>query len=138
MANLKDQIQQEIKRERESSEKPGQARRTGASEARIRLDEIRPRIDELPHTTDRYSLKVSYPKGAYEEVGAALELKAADGTWVAAWQVGTTVSDSVHDWEVDYNPRGVDIQRKWFTSSDDLFAYLTASIAERVVEMETD
>jgi hypothetical protein len=57
MTNLKDQIQQEIRKERESSERPVQAKRRGARDASIRLDEIRPRLDELPHTTDKYSLK---------------------------------------------------------------------------------
>ncbi|MDH3432027.1 MAG: hypothetical protein OEQ14_18650, partial [Gammaproteobacteria bacterium] len=109
-----------------------------ADRAGKRFDDIRPELDELSHTTDRYSLTVRYEKGPYSAVIAVLELNEIDGTWVAAWQVGTTVGDAVHDWEVAYNPRGVDVQREWFTNSDDLFRYLTTSIAERIVEMEAD
>ncbi len=134
MTNLKDQIQQEISRERERSEKPGQTKRKDADEARNRMDEIRPRLDELPHTTDKYSLKVRYAKGPY----AVVELYDLDRVWVAMWQVATTVGGSVEDWEVTYNPHGVETQHEWFRDSDDLFKYLTASIAERVVEMEAD
>jgi len=67
-----------------------------------------------------------------------VELNDSDGTWVAAWQVGTTASDPIHDWEVAYNPHGIEIQHEWFANSDDVLKYLTASIAGRIVEMETD
>jgi len=138
MTNLKDQIQQEISQERERSEKPGQTKRKDADEARNRLDEIRPRLDELPHTTDKYSLKVHYAKGPYSADIAVVELYDLDQVWVAMWQVATTVGGSVEDWEVTYNPHGVETQHEWFRDSDELFKYLTASIAERVVEMEAD
>ena len=138
MTNLKDQIQQEIRKERERSEKPGQTKRQDADEARHRLEEIRPRLDELPHTTDEYSLKVGYAKGPYSTDIAVVELYDLDGAWVATWHVATTVGGSVEDWEVTYNPHGVETQHVWFRDSDDLFKYLTASIAERVVEMEAD
>ncbi len=138
MTNLKDQIQQEISKERERSEKPGQTKRKDADEARNRLDEIRPRLDELPHTTDKYSLDVRYAKGPYSADIAVVELYDLDRVWVAMWQVATTVGGSVENWEVTYNPRGVETQHEWFRDSDDLFKYLTASIAERVVEMEAD
>lgn len=38
--------------------------------------------------------------------------------------------------EVTYNPFGVETQHEWFRNAGDLFKYLTASVAERVVEME--
>lgn len=136
MTNLKDQIAENIKKERERPEKPRQNRYTDDSGKRF--DDIRPKLDELAHTTDKYSLKVGYAKGPYEEVIAIAELNDNDGTWVAAWQVATTVSDPVHEWEVSYNPRGVEILHEWFANSDDLFEYLTVSIAERIVEMEAD
>ncbi len=138
MTDLKDQIQQEISKERERSEKPGQTKRKDADEARNRMDDIRPRLDELPHTTDKYSLKVRYAKGPYAADIAVVELYDLDRVWVAMWQVATTVGGSVEDWEVTYNPHGVETQHEWFRDSDDLFKYLTASIAERVVEMEAD
>lgn len=138
MTNLKDKIEEEIRKEREQSEKPGQNKQKDADEARRRLDGIRPRLDELSHTTDKYSLTVDYAKGPYSAVIAVVELDDIDGTWVAAWHVGTTVGGSVHDWEVTYNPYGVETQHEWFRNSDDLFKYLTASIAERIVEMEAD
>ncbi len=138
MTDLKDQIQQKISKERERSEKPGQTKRKDADEARNRMDDIRPRLDELPHTTDKYSLKVRYAKGPYAADIAVVELYDLDRVWVAMWQVATTVGGSVEDWEVTYNPHGVETQHEWFRDSDDLFKYLTASIAERVVEMEAD
>ena len=138
MTDLKDQIQQEISKVRERSEKPGQTKRKDADEARNRMDDIRPRLDELPHTTDKYSLKVRYAKGPYAADIAVVELYDLDRVWVAMWQVATTVGGSVEDWEVTYNPHGVETQHEWFRDSDDLFKYLTASIAERVVEMEAD
>jgi hypothetical protein len=136
MANLKDKIQQEIKRERESSEKPGKTKRKGASEASIRLDEIRPRIDELPHTTDKYSLKTEYAVGPYSSEIAIVELYDSDAVWVARWEIAPTVGGSVADWEVTCKPHGAETYHEWFRSTDDLFKYLTASVAERVVEME--
>ena len=138
MANLKDQIQQEIKRERENAEKPGQTKRKGASEARIRLDEIRLRIDELPHTTDKYSLKTEYAVGPYSSEIAIVELYDLNNVWVARWEIAPTVGGSAADWEVTCKPHGAETFHEWFRSTDDLFKYLTASIAERVVEMEAD
>ena len=138
MTNLKDQIEEKIRKERERAEKPGQNKHEVADEASKRWDNIRPRLDELSHKTDKYNLKVSYTKGPYSAVIAVVELDDIDGTWVAAWQVGMTVGGSVHDWEVTYNPHGVETQHEWFRDSDDLFKYLTASIAERIVEMEAD
>ncbi len=138
MTNLKDQIEENIRKERERSEKLRQNEYEDADDARKQFDDIRPKLDELSHTTDQYSLKVGYRKGSYSEVIAVVELNDIDGTWVAAWHVGTTVSDPIHDWEVAYNPRGVGIQHEWFANSDDLFKYLPASIAERIVEMEAD
>jgi hypothetical protein len=136
MTNLKDQIQQEIRKEHERSEKPGQTERKDADEARNRLDFIRPRLDELAHATDKYSLKVGYSKGPYAADIAVVELYDSDGIWVAMWQVATTAGGSTEDWEVTYNPHGVETQHEWFRDPDDLFKYLTASIAERVVAME--
>ena len=138
MANLKDQIQQEIKRERESSEQSGQTKRKGASEARIRLDEIRPRIDELPHTTDKYRLKTEYAVGPYSSEIAIVELYDSNDVWAARWEIAPTVGGSVADWEVTCKPHGAETYHEWFRSSDDLFKYLTASVAERVVAMEAD
>ena len=138
MSNLKDQIQEKIRKERERSGKPGQTNHKDADEARKRLDEIRPRLDELSHTTDKYSLKVGYAIGPYSADIAVVELENTEGIWVATWQVATTVSGSISDWEVTYNPHGVETQHEWFRNSDDLFKYLTASIAERIVEMEAD
>lgn len=138
MANLKDQIQQEIKRERESSEKSGQTKRKSSSEAGVRLDEIRPRIDELPHTTDNYSLKTEYAVGPYSSEIAIVELYDLSDVWVARWEIAPTVGGSAADWEVTFKPYGAETYHKWFRSADDLFKYLTASVAERVIEMEVD
>ena len=138
MANLKDQIQQEIKKERESSEKPGRTTRKGADEARIRLDEIRPRIDELPHTTNKYSLKTEYAVGPYSSEIAIVELYDLNDVWVARWEIAPTVGGSTADWEVTCKPTGAETYHEWFRSTDDLFNYLTASVAERVVAMEAD
>ena len=138
MTNLKDQIEENIRKERERSEKLRQNEHKHAEEGTKRFDEIRPKLDELSHTTDKYSLKVDYRKSPYSQVNAVVELNDMDGAWVAAWHVGTTVGDPIHDWEVSYNPRGVGTQHEWFANSDDLFKYLTASIAERIVEMEAD
>lgn len=138
MANLKDQIQQEIKKKRESSEKPGQTKGKGTSEARIQLDEIRPRIDELPHTTDKYSLKTEYAVGPYSSEIAIVELYDLNDVWVARWEIAPTVGRSAPDWEVTYKPHGAETYHEWFRSTDDLFKYLTASVAERVVEMQAD
>ena len=138
MTNLKDRIEENIRKERERSEKRQQDDYEHTDEARKRFDDMRPKLDELSHTTDKYSLQVDYVKGPYAEVICVVELSEIDGTWVAAWQVGTTVGDPTHDWEIAYNPHGVGIQREWFTSSDDLLEYLAASIAGRIVEMEAD
>ncbi|MDH3337166.1 MAG: hypothetical protein OER22_02190 [Gammaproteobacteria bacterium] len=138
MSNLKDQIEENIRKERERSEKLRQNENKDAGKVAKRFDDIRPKLDELSHTTDKYSLKVDYAKGPYSQVIAVVELNDIAGTWVAAWQVSTTVSDHIHDWEVAYNPRGIGIQHEWFANSDDLLKYLTASIAERIVEMQSD
>lgn len=138
MANLKDQIQKEIMRERESSQKPGRTKRNSADEARTRLNEIRPRIDELPHTTDKYSLKAEYAVGPYSSEIAIIELYDLNKVWVARWEIAPTVGGSVADWEVTCKPNGAETYHKWFQGTDDLFKYLTASVAERVVEMEED
>jgi len=136
MTNLKDQIQEKVRKERERSETSGQATSTDADQPGTQLDEIRPRLDELAHTTDKYSLKVSYAKGPYAADIAVVELDNVGGIFVAMWQVATTVGGSVPDWEVTYNPHGVETQREWFRDADDLFEFLTASIADRIVEME--
>lgn len=133
MANFKDQIEERIRKERDRSEKPG---REDAGEAGQRLDEIRAGLDELSHATGEYSLKVDYAKGPYSEEIAVVELDDVEGTWVASWQIAPTVSGSVPQWEVTYNPHGVETQHEWFVNADDLFKYLTASIADRIVEME--
>jgi len=138
MTNLKDQIEENIRKGRERSEKLRQNGDEHADKTGKRFDDIRPELDELSHTTDKYSLTVRYAKGPYSAVIAVLELNKIDGTWVAAWHVGTTVGEPVHDWEVAYNPHGVEIQREWFANSGDLFKYLTASVAERIIEMEAD
>ena len=138
MTNLKDQIEEKIRKERERSENPGRDERNVAGETTGQLDAIRPRLDELGHTADNYSVEVRYAKGPYSAPIAVVELDDADGTWVAAWHVGATVGGSVHEWEVTYNPYGVETQHEWFRNSDDLFKYLTASIAERIIEMEAD
>jgi hypothetical protein len=138
MANLKDQIQQEIRKQRERSERPGQTGRRDADRDRKQLDEIRPRLDELSHTADKYSLKVGYAVGPYSADIATVELYDRKETWVASWQVATTVGGSTENWEVTHNPHGVETQHEWFRDSDGLFNYLTASIAERIVEMEAD
>ena len=138
MANLKDQIQQEIRNERASSERPVRAKRGRASQASIRLDEIRPRLDELPHTTDRYSLKTEYAVGPYSSDIAIVELYASNDVWAARWEIAPTVGGSTAAWEVTCKPHGAETYREWFRNADDLFKYLAASVAERVVEMETD
>ena len=136
MTSLNDQIQQDIEKERERSEKSEPSKRRGAGEAGDRLAEIRPRLDELSHTTHEYSLKVGYAIGPYAAEIAVVELYDLNEVWVATWQVAETVGGSVADWEVTYNPHGVQTQHEWFRNSDALFKYLTASIAERVVEMQ--
>ena len=138
MANLKDQIQQEIRKERESSDKPAQTRRRAADEAGTRLDGIRPRLDELPHSTDKYSLKVEYAVGPYGSDIAIIELYDANDVWVARWEIAPAVGGSAEDWEVTCKPNGADTFHEWFRSSDALLEYLTASIAERIIEMEAD
>lgn len=138
MPNLKDQIQARIRKERERPERLRESKPGIADEARKRLDEIRPRLDELSHATDKYSLEVSYAEGPYAADVAVVELESTDGNWVASWQVASTVGRLVPDWEVTYNPHGVETMREWFRNSDDLFNYLTASIAERIVEEDAD
>lgn len=138
MTNLKDQIQEKIKEERERSKKPEQTDHRESDEARRRLNAIRSRLDELSHSTDKYSLKVSYVQGPYSTNIAVVELDNVDGIWVAMWHVAPTVGGLDPDWEVTYNPHGVETQRQWLRNSDDLFQYLSASIAQRIVEMEAD
>ena len=138
MTNLKDQLEERIRSARDRPGKPGQKARQETDEAEKRFDEIRTGLDELAHATDTYSLKVSYAKGPYSETIAVVELDDIGGTWVASWQIAPTVSGSVPEWEVTYNPHGVETQHEWFANSEDLLKYLTASIAERVVEMEAD
>ena len=135
MTNLKDRIQQEIRKERESSEKPRQSRR-GAGQAGNRLDEIRPGLDDLPHATDKYSLKVEYAVGPYGSDIAIVELYDLNGVWVARWEIAPTVGGSEAAWEVTFNPHGKETYHEWFRDADGLFKYLAASVAERVVEME--
>ena len=138
MANLKDRIQQEISKTRERSERPDQTKSKGADSARRQLDEIRPRLDELAHATDKYSLKVGYAVGPYSADIAVIELYNSKETWVASWQVATTVGGSVENWEVTYNPRGVETHHEWFRDADGLFDYLASSIAERIFAMDAD
>lgn len=135
MTNLKDQIAERIRKERDQ---PGKPEQKAADTAGSRLDDIRPGLDELSYATENYSLNVEYAKGPYAETIAVVELDEIDGTWVASWQVAPTISGSGYEWEVTYNPHGVETQRERFVKSDDLFKYLTASIAERIVEMEAD
>ena len=134
MTNLKDQIAERIRKDRDQSEKPEQK---AVDTAGSRLDEIRPGLDELSYATDNYSLSVEYAKGPYAEMIAVVELDDTEGTWVASWQIAPTISGSGYEWEVTYNPYGVDTQRERFVNSDGLFKYLTASIAERIIKMET-
>lgn len=138
MANLKDQIQQEISKGRDSSEMPGQTRHSGASEASIRLNEIRPALDELPHTTDNYSLKVEYAVGPYSGDIAIVELYDLNGTWAARWEIAPAAGGLESDWEVTCKPHGAETYRKWFRNADDLFEYLASTVAERVVELESE
>ena len=138
MANLKDQIQQEITKERESSEKPGQTKRRAASEASNRLEEIRPRLDELPHTTDKYSLKAEYAVGPYASDIAIVELYDLNDIWVARWEISPTVGGSSDEWEITCKPNGADTYHEWFRNADDLLKYLTTSVAERIVAMKAD
>ena len=135
MTSLKDQIAERIRKERDQPEKPEQK---AADTTGSRLDEIRPGLDELSYATENYSLTVEYAKGPYAEMIAVVELDDMDGTWVASWQIAPTISGSGYDWEVTYNPYGVETQRERFAKSDELFLYLTASIAERIIEMEAD
>ena len=138
MANLKDQIQQEIQKEREGFDRHGQSRRKSADEADARLDEIRPGLDELPHTTDKYSLRTEYAVGPYASEIAIVELYDLNNVWVARWEIAPTVGGSEAEWELTGKPNGADTYHEWFRNSDDLFRFLTASVAERVVEMEAD
>lgn len=138
MANFKDQIQKEIQREREISKRLGQTKSKAAAEAGNRLDEIRPRIDELPHTTDKFSLKTEYAVGPYSSEIAIVELYDLHDVWVARWEIAPTVGGSVADWEVTCKPHGAETFHEWFRNADDLFKYLAATIAERVVEMDED
>lgn len=134
MGNLQDQIQKQIRDKRERSETTGESKRKDEK----RLEEIRPRLDELAYAGDEYSLRLSYAVGPYEDEIAIVELYSRADVWVASWQVAEAVGSSVPKWEVTYNPRGVDTVKEWFRDSDRLFDYLTASIADRIVEMQAD
>lgn len=138
MANLKDQIQLEIRKERDSSESAGQTRGSGASEASVRLDAIRSGLDELPHTTDNYSLKVEYAVGPYSGDIAIVELYDLNGTWAARWEIAPAAGGIESDWEVTCKPHGAETYRKWFRNAENLFEYLAGTVAARVVEMEAE
>lgn len=138
MTSLKDKIQHEIKKNREQSENPAEIKGNNADVIGNRLDEIRPRLDQLSHAEDNYSLKVDYAVGPYSETIAIVELYGPRATWVASWQIAATVGDSAEDWEVTYNPHGVETQHEWFHDADGLFAYLTASIAQRIITLQAD
>ena len=135
MTNLKDKIQQEIMKERDSSGKAGANTRNKTAEATNRLDAIRPRLDELPHSTDGYSLKVEYAVGPYSRDIAIVELYDRKGVWVARWEVAPTVGGSEAEWEITCKPHGAETYHEWFRNADSLFEYLTTSVAERIVEM---
>ena len=138
MANLKDQIQQEIQKEREVSDKHGQSRRKSTNEANTRLDAIRSGLDELPHTTDKYSLRTEYAVGPYASEIAIVELYDLNNVWVARWEIAPTVGGSEAEWELTGKPNGADTYHEWFRNADGLFSFLTASVAERIVEMEAN
>ena len=138
MTNLKDQIQHGIRKERERSETGLQTAGKRVGDSGSRLDEIRSRLDELPHTTDKYTLKADIAAGPYSADIAIVELYDLNGVWAARWEIAPTVGESAEKWEVTCNPHGVDTQHEWFRDSDSLFEYLTASIVERVVEMDAD
>ena len=80
MTNLKDQIAEQIRKERGGPEK---AEQKVAETAETRLDQSRPALDEMPHSTDNYRLNLDYAKGPYAETIAVIELEETDGTWVA-------------------------------------------------------
>ena len=136
MANLKDQIQQEIREKRERT-RSGQADNRSGGGNNNELEQIRPRLDELAHADDKYSIRVDYAVGPYSADIGIIELYDAKEAWVASWQIASTVGGSVEKWEITYNPHGVDTQHKWFRDTDGLFSFLTTSIAERIVEMES-
>ena len=134
MANLKDRIQREIREKRERSLQPAQTEQRSAGGDQ--LDDIRPRLDELAHVDEKYSLKVEYAVGPYAADIAIVELYDPKGVWVASWQVAKSAGGSAKEWEVTYNPYGVDTHHKWFRNTDGLFDYLAESIADRIFEMD--
>ena len=138
MADLKDQIQREIMKGREGSKKSAAAEHEGATDARTRLDTIRPRLDELPHETDNYSLRVEYAVGPYASEIAIVELYDSRDIWVARWEIAPTVGGSEAEWELTGKPDGSATYHEWFRNADDLFKYLATSVAERVVRMDTN
>lgn len=138
MADLKDQIQREIMKGREGSKKPGAAEREGAAGERTRLDRIRPRLDELPHRTDNYSLRVEYAVGPYASDIAIVELYDSRDIWVARWEIAPTVGGSEAEWELTGKPDGSATYHEWFRTADELFEYLTAAVAKRIVRMPAD
>jgi hypothetical protein len=138
MASLKDQIQQEISREREGPEKPALTGQAGGKEPDARLDVIRPQHDELPHATEDYRLKVEYAVGPYASDIAIIELYDSNNTWVARWEIAPTVGGSEAEWEVTGKPDGSTTYHEWFRNADELFKYLTTSVAERIIRMGAD
>ena len=136
MTNLKDQIQQELREKRERS-RSGQGDEQPRGGGDNELDRIRPRLDELVHAEDKYSIRVDYAVGPYASDIAIVELYDRKEAWVASWQIAPTVGGSVEKWEITYNPYGVDTRHKWFRDADGLFSFLATSIAERIVEMES-
>ena len=138
MASLKDKIQQEIRKEREGLDEPGPTSRTGANEPATGLDVIRPQLDELPHASENYSLKVEYAIGPYSSEIAIIELYDANDIWVARWEVAPTVGGSEAEWELTGKPDGSATYHEWFRNTDELFEYLTASVAERIIQMVAD
>ena len=138
MASLKDEIQEEVSKEQEDVQKPRPTQPTGTNESGTRLDVIRPQLDELPHTTDNYRLKVEYAVGPYSSDIAIIELYDSNEAWVARWEIAPTVGGSEAEWEVTGKPDGSATYHEWFRNTDELFKYLTASVAERIVQMDAD
>lgn len=138
MASLKDQIQQELRKEREDLEKPAPAQQAERNDPDARLDMIRPQLDELPHETDQYSLRVQYAVGPYGSDIAIIELYGSNDTWVARWEIAPTVGGSEAQWEVTGKPGGPATYHEWFRTADELFKYLAAAVSERIIQMNAD
>jgi hypothetical protein len=135
MVNLKDQIQQELRKKREGSKKPAPAKPGAVAAAGDRLNRIRPQLDELPHSTENYTLKLEYAVGPYASDIAIVELYDSNDIWFARWEIAPTVGGSEAEWELTGKPDGSATYHEWFRNADALFEYLTASIAERVIQM---